>query len=419
MILHPAAPNPPSVSYASSIMLYLNKTLSTSTTNIRNWIQQWWEKKQSKEGIQQWLTGVPWREGTRTLSTMFPARPRNSNDGKPEMTAYPPDGRMDRLFFKLQQKKICTSLGVGVCIVCVIFCGSGAYRKVYGDPAINPIQFAVIGIDRMDKMLHDHFQAASEADPARPIQRGRSSEADTPTTNDQRPTEAFYVVSLQGVNGAHDSNAGRLDKFRADWLSVCTSYGFPSPRFQHCPGVLSPIHGHGLTQAFVTCFEHALDGQAETIIIFEDDARLFRDDASSNTMSEAFCNPAFRHKLWNENLPKDALAVLLGGWKWGLKPDDGLDVPAQGISFRKVEHSYGTYGFALRRESVSQLQRHFITTLESSGPLAPDETWHPFAWGLGKENYVTEPLLVWHEGGHSNTWNRTQEDIVATSALHK
>ena len=90
----------------------------------------------------------------------------------------------------------------------------------------------------------------------------------------------IYVVSLQGVPGADAQNAGRLDQFRQDWDGMC---GHAVP-IKFCPGTLNKAGentGHGLTRAFLRCFEQAyLDG-ARNPVFLEDDARLYHAD---------FCN---------------------------------------------------------------------------------------------------------------------------------
>ena len=200
-----------------------------------------------------------------------------------------------------------------------------------------------------------------------------------------------YVVSLQGVPGASLMNAGRLDAFYGHWHSMCGD----QVQFTLCPGIVDERRGYGITQAFIECFDRAMeDGQAMAIFM-EDDAVPFEPD---------FCNASVRTTLWLK-APKDALVILLGGhqWVYGVDKHGG---------FREIKYSQGAYGFAVPHGNLKALQDWWAADLRSGRPdISPDLSWYELAKVVGKRIFATSPLIVKHLGGYSNTWKRHRAAI--------
>jgi hypothetical protein len=67
------------------------------------------------------------------------------------------------------------------------------------------------------------------------------------------------VVSLDGVEGAHPSNNGRLRYMSESWKASCPDDPID---FVVCPGTVHSKRGLGVSQAFEQCTKRALDDGA-------------------------------------------------------------------------------------------------------------------------------------------------------------
>ena len=196
----------------------------------------------------------------------------------------------------------------------------------------------------------------------------------------------MYVVSLQGVKGAHSDNNGRLDKFKEKWKVVCGT----SPKIHVCPGIVDKRRGYGLTKAYTKCLQVALDRGNEHPIFLEDDARLVNTD-----LCEEY--------NWS-NVPTDAFLVMLGGHDWKYGTNVG--------NYKRVKFSYGTYGFMVPKKNLKYLIKKWSEDLNANTEMiSPDVSWHEHAKTVNKHVYAISPLLIWHSSGFSNTWNRNRPAI--------
>ena len=262
----------------------------------------------------------------------------------------------------------------------------------------------------------------------------RSSRPDTQPkgmTSHQNNTEPtiMYVVSLQGTHGASSANSKRLDQFRSHWQATCGEL----VSFKHCPGILNAdahgwknrhatlrtkAMGYGITQAFIQCFEFAMQDNQSMSVFFEDDARL---------ESQEFCSPRFRDALWRA-APSNSLLLLLGGnnFKFGSKfPMTGNSPgtsPEQVGQFFWSTYSFGAYAFAVPRSNLRALQHWFVRDIVEGQrgmriQLSPDISWYDLARTTKKRIYATDPLIFRHSKGYSNTWGVEAAEDTPAGAL--
>ena len=204
---------------------------------------------------------------------------------------------------------------------------------------------------------------------------------------------SIYVVTLQGVENAHHTNANRLDRFRMAWNSTCGTM----PTVHICPGHLHSVRGHGVTAAYVSCFDRAFDDGNEYPMFFEDDARL---------VNGRLCSGG----EWDQ-LPHDTFLVLMGGhnWKYGSFNSSG---------FQDVLYSFGMYGFMVPRQNLKYLSRAFQRELQSrTTALSPDVSLFQHAQVVQKRVYALKPLLIDHIAGYSNTWHKKRAAIFANTTI--
>jgi len=226
----------------------------------------------------------------------------------------------------------------------------------------------------------------------------------------------MFVVSLQGVPGADHRNDGRLEKFRDNWAEKCGPISLQ--KINHCPGVHDPRRGYGLTTSCLFCLERAKEMNRNVSIFFEDDARLFE-------RSTSFCDSGWRRKLWS-HLPGDTFLAFLGGHTW-VYPNTGENetntkMSELGAKFKESLLSFGAYGYVVPRVSIDYLinamKEDIISGfIDQDGVyhrdfLSPERSWYRIAQSINKKIYVVNPLVVWHEGGFSNTWGRHRGDIT-------
>jgi hypothetical protein len=220
--------------------------------------------------------------------------------------------------------------------------------------------------------------------------------------------DGIFVISLQGVANSDAHNKGRLDSFKEAWRKSCGSL---DPGIRVCPGVVDERRGYGLTRSWLDCLQMARDMNFGVTMIFEDDARLFDNESALD-----FCDVGKRQsKVWG-NLPEDTFIAFLGGhtWTYDHEPDSSR--------FRQAYFSYGTYGFAVPRQSLDVLLETFKGDIahgfvDENGVrqtefLSPEKSFYGKARDVGKKVYAINPLAVWHQGGFSNTWKVDRESIT-------
>ena len=202
------------------------------------------------------------------------------------------------------------------------------------------------------------------------------------------------VVSLDGVPGADKENSGRLDEFRDNWTGVCGELEW-NVEFNVCQGGLSKVTGVGLTRAFSTCLQQAYDSGADAIFVYEDDAVPF--------VAE-LCDVNFQREIFRAS-PSDSLVLLLGAHDFVVVPDR---VPSP---FVKMAQSYGTYGYAVKRDNAPNLIELFRDQAaeceREQRKCSPDVSWFHLAKATEMGVYAVNPLLIDHaKGTYSNTWRK-------------
>jgi len=220
------------------------------------------------------------------------------------------------------------------------------------------------------------------------------------------PTKTIFVISLQGTPGAHESNDGRLDLFKEKWRIACGSSS-ASTNIEHCPAPFDKRRGYGLTQAWIFCLWRARQLDEEAAIFLEDDARLFEN------RTQEFCDVNKRGELLSK-LPSDTFLAFLGGHTWSYEDS--------AVPFRRVRNSYGTYGFLVPRNSIDDFHAALTHGLLHGSKdrkqnvhhnsLDPEPTFYRAAREYRKKIYAFNPLVIWHEGGYSNTWGKVRGNIT-------
>jgi hypothetical protein len=184
------------------------------------------------------------------------------------------------------------------------------------------------------------------------------------------------------------------------------------------------------------CLDQAYVDGVKTAFIFEDDARLFADDAG--LLGEpSFCSANNRASLIDD-APKDTFLLLLGGHNWygddsSGPGDENFFARVKRFFFNKdtsndrnqyvhITKSYGAYGWAISRGNIRTLQDGFQKDMDrnlSAVTCSPDVTWFRTASETGQVIYRTDPLLVQHPSGYSNTWHGVRPGIVETRPKSK
>ena len=225
----------------------------------------------------------------------------------------------------------------------------------------------------------------------------------------KKPRNAIFVVSLQGTPGSDERNDDRFENFQGAITDLCKD---KTPQIIHCPGINANRRGYGLTTAHMICFRKAIEMDQEVSLFFEDDARPFLVER------ENFCDlVSASAKHFSKYSAEDSLLTFLGGHNWHTKEiNNRSNVVESSLSF-------GTYAFAVPRRNV----RHLLLSAEDdlvngfrdesnvhlhSNFLSPEKSWYRLAHNLGLKIHVTQPLLVWHEEGYSNTWKTKRHAIV-------
>lgn len=233
----------------------------------------------------------------------------------------------------------------------------------------------------------------------------------------QQQHDGIFVITLQGTPNANPHNKGRLDSFKEAWQKSC---GIDS-EIHVCQGIVDDRRGYGLTRSWLDCLQIARHMDLEVTVVFEDDARLFDRESSLN-----FCDAVKREsKVWAD-LPQDTFVAFLGGHTWtyadqGEEKQERLG-SMQPSQYLETSFSFGTYGFAVPRESFDtllntikeDLAHGFIDEdgVRQTEFLSPERSWYRKAREVGKTMYALHPLAVWHEGGFSNTWDMDRDSIT-------
>jgi hypothetical protein len=139
--------------------------------------------------------------------------------------------------------------------------------------------------------MHDSETASVRRELSLPHDRNKSTSG----------SSRMYVLTLDGVPGAHSSNTGRLRRMREAWAASCPE---DSISFEVCLGVTHPIRGHGVVSAMTQCIDRAIRDGVDDAFFFEDDARL-----ESNATE--LCQQRSRDNFVR-NAPDDALLVFIG-----------------------------------------------------------------------------------------------------------
>ena len=240
----------------------------------------------------------------------------------------------------------------------------------------------------------------------------------------------IFVISMQGTPGVHSSNQGRLDDFKRKWEDACGTM-VPIPKIVHCHGVFDPRRGYGITISQLICMQKAKKAEQDISLFFEDDARLYNESAA------AFCNEESRSSEILSNMPNDTLIALLGGHTWEYAEDSSFgnddeyaisQTKPRTYQYRDTVKSFGAYGFAVPRRNLDLLVRTLEDDLiygfrdENNGRrgnvihdnLSPETSFYRTARLTGLKIYAIDPLLVWHQGGFSNTWHKERGTINST-----
>ncbi|CAD7940170.1 unnamed protein product [Amoebophrya sp. A25] len=214
--------------------------------------------------------------------------------------------------------------------------------------------------------------------------------------------EAFFVISLQGVKGAHKNNDGRLDKFYSRWQKSCNET--QTFQFRQCAGVPDQTRGEGITKAYIECLGKAMKTGAKRLYFFEDDAEM-RDTR--------FCSKTFREDLW-KRAPDSTFLLLLGAHT--IHPSNNSQLKAHlDKAFQATRHSFGLYAITIPLRSAYALRAGFEQDVYRGGVLDPDVALYHHGRRLGgnaTDVIVTAPTLFAHAAGWSNTWSHFRPKIV-------
>ena len=130
-----------------------------------------------------------------------------------------------------------------------------------------------------------------------------------------------------------------------------------------------------------------------------------------------FCDNERRKELWT-NIPSDTLLIFLGGHSW-VYPNKKTNYSEV---FKESSLSFGAYGLAVPHQSINILSAVLEEAIrrgfsDENGVhhrdfLSPERIWYRLAQRINKKNYAVDPLIVWHEGGFSNTWGRMRGDLT-------
>ena len=227
----------------------------------------------------------------------------------------------------------------------------------------------------------------------------------TPITDNS----VFYVVSLQGVKGAHQSNVQSFSELKESWTERC---GGANVTFKQCPGVLHPKRGYGVTMAFVRCIDIAIAESRENqmVMFLEDDARL-----AASGKKIGFCDRRRREWIWTHK-PKDTFLLLYGGHKWVYPTRDNTydGNMTSREHFILTSRSFGAFGLAVPHHNLPILRDGLNASLYSgSAVLNPDVLIYELANSTKPPQRIfrTNPLQVVHNAGYSNTWKLIRPEL--------
>ena len=231
------------------------------------------------------------------------------------------------------------------------------------------------------------------------------------------PSNEFFhfVVTLDGVDGSSIENNGRLKLFKERFSKKCAHSDVD---FTPCFGQLSSSRGVGVTLAFISCLKQALEYQPpiQAAFFYEDDAEVFVDKARK---SSPLCS-VVENKQILEAMSDDALLGLLGGHDFVISARADAAVKKEHsmkLGLTRIIHSWGAYGWVIKRENIENLVIWFELTAEKSlndnSLCSPDAAWYELAAVTGKYVYAANPLLVDHFFEFSNTWVDNPEKMAS------
>ena len=212
-------------------------------------------------------------------------------------------------------------------------------------------------------------------------------------TTPSKPTDAIYVLTLQGVEGADEHNKHRLDEFMNHINTLDCTNGM---NINVCPGIYKPHlqPGFGTTEAYIHCLDKIYKDGVQRAYIFEDDIRFF----DRETCLE------IKPKL--QASPQNTFLLLYGGhhWEYDMQTSQG--------KYNAVKKAWGAYGWGIRRESIQPIKDGFYQELNSGTDIvSPEKSWQRTAIAQKKVIYATIPLLLEHPASWSNTWHGSRPKI--------
>eukprot|EP00566_Odontella_aurita_P014817 CAMPEP_0113599868 /NCGR_PEP_ID=MMETSP0015_2-20120614/42394_1 /TAXON_ID=2838 /ORGANISM="Odontella" /LENGTH=340 /DNA_ID=CAMNT_0000508069 /DNA_START=159 /DNA_END=1176 /DNA_ORIENTATION=- /assembly_acc=CAM_ASM_000160 len=154
-----------------------------------------------------------------------------------------------------------------------------------------------------------------------------------------------------------------------------------------------------------TLSSYGCPGGEKVAFVFEDDARL---------LDVTLCDKNSRAEYLS-GLPDNVFLTFLGGHRFKYpKNTTGSFSPLSPQPFRETSRSFGTYGFAVPQHSLDILietikddllygQRKKDDTHLNHKYLTVEKNWYLSAQKHNLKMYAANPLLVWHQGGYSNT----------------
>lgn len=215
----------------------------------------------------------------------------------------------------------------------------------------------------------------------------------------------LYVITLQGVEGADNTNDHRLDDFRRHWSILCGAE-INNIQIRRCPGKLNPpnVHrGYSLSLAYIDCIDQAMEenhlSSEEPFIFLEDDARLF----NSN-----FCHASYRKRLY-DSVPANATLLMLGGHDMKVYDETHIPNDPDLPILKRPEFGAGSYGFVIiNQERLEYFRRKLVKmtnrTLDKRSMFTFKAIDRQFYLYPMLKSYMPIPWIVYHEGGlYSNT----------------
>ena len=160
-------------------------------------------------------------------------------------------------------------------------------------------------------------------------------------TTPSKPTDAIYVLTLQGVEGADEHNKHRLDEFMDHVNTLDCANGM---NIKVCPGIYKPHlqPGFGTTEAYIHCLDKIYKDGVQRAYIFEDDIRFFDRETCLEIKPKLRLHLKIPFCYFMEDIIGNMMASFAGQ-----------------IQCRK---RHGAYGWGIRREIFNRSKTDFIRT---------------------------------------------------------